>query len=318
MSNERTIATLPALARPYLASELPDWVEPRWYSNPQEALAQGPGARIGWFDMYDKPALAAVIANAADMVWYNTVLAGLDGLPLRELHARGLRVTNGAGLNAITIAEYVLMGMLTIAKDYRSIVRAQDRHEWLPEPPGRVELAGSRALVLGYGGIGKLVAQQLGALQVEVTVVRRHGDPAGRTLGPDQWRSRLGGFDWVILAVPATPETERMIGAAELAAMKPGAVLLNVARGVVVDQDALVESLRSGHLGAAFLDVTDPEPLPPEHPLWSLDNAHVTMHLSGRAQTRMFERASQRFLGNLARYRTGEPLEYQVDLLQGY
>ena len=318
MSDDRIIATLPALARPFLEPELPAWVEPRWYSSKQEALAMGPGARIGWFDMYDKRALAAVVANAADMHWYNTVLAGLDGLPLRELHARGLLVTNGAGINAVTIAEYVLMGMLTIAKGYRAIVRAQDRHEWLPEPPGRAELAGSHALVLGYGGIGKLVAQQLSALQVEVTVVRRHADRSGRMLGPDQWRSRLGGYDWVILAVPATPETERMIGAAELAAMKPGAVLLNVARGVVVDQDALVEALRSGHLGAAFLDVTDPEPLPPDHALWSLDNAYITMHMSGRAQTRMFERASQRFLGNLARYRAGAPLEYQVDLLQGY
>lgn len=318
MSDHRIIATLPALARPYLEPQLPAWVEPRWYDGMQEALAMGPGARIGWFDMYDKPALAAVIARAADMGWYNTVLAGLDGLPLRDMHARGLVVTNGAGLNAITIAEYVLMGMLTIAKGYRAIVRAQDRHAWLPEPPGRVELAGSRALVLGYGGIGKLVAQQLSALQVQVTVVRRQGDVSGRVLGPDQWRGQLGQYDWVILAVPATPETERMIGAEELAAMKPGAVLLNVARGVVVDQDALVESLRTGHLGAAFLDVTDPEPLPPEHPLWSLDNAHITMHMSGRAQTRMFERASQRFLGNLERYRAGAPLEFQVDLLKGY
>jgi len=318
MPHDPLIATLPALARPHLAPHLPDWLQPRWYSGKQEALAMGPGAHIGWFDLYDKPALSAVIADAADMRWYNTVLAGLDGLPLRDLHIRGLRVTNGAGLNAVTIAEYVLMGMLTIAKDYRAIVRAQDRHEWMPEPPGRAELAGSRALVLGYGGIGKLVAQQLGALQVEVTVVRRQEDTSDRVLGPAQWRDRLGEFDWVILAVPATPETERMIGAAELAAMKPGAVLLNVALGVVVDHDALVQALRTGHLGAAFLDVTEPEPLPPDHPLWSLDNAHITMHLSGRAQTRMFERASQRFLDNLARFRAGEPLAFEVDLQRGY
>jgi phosphoglycerate dehydrogenase-like enzyme len=87
---------------------------------------------------------------------------------------------------------------------------------------------------------------------------------------------------------------------------------------VVVDHDALVQALRTGHLGAAFLDVTDPEPLPPDHPLWSLDNAHITMHLSGRAQTRMFERASQRFLDNLARFRAGEPLAFEVDLQRGY
>jgi len=306
------------MARLFLEPHLPAWLDARWYSNKHEAMAMGPGAQIGWFDLYDKPALCALIANADDMRWYNTLLAGLDGLPLRELHARGLLVTNGAGINAVTMAEYVLMGMLTIAKGYRAIVRAQDRHEWLPEPPGRAELAGSRALILGYGGIGKLVAEQLTALQVEVTVVRRQGALTGRVLGPDQWRPVLGGFDWVILAVPATPQTERMIGAAELAAMKPGAVLLNVARGVVVDTDALVESLRTRHLGAAFLDVTDPEPLPADHPLWSLDNCHITMHMSGRSQTRMFERASQRFLDNLNRFRAGQPLAYQVDLEQGY
>lgn len=318
MSDDRTIATLPAAARPFLEPHLPSWLEPRWYRSNEEAFAMGPGAQIGWFDWYDKPALSAVIAHAADLRWYNTVLAGLDGLPLPTLHARGLRVTNGAGLNAVTIAEYVLMGMLTIAKGYRDIVRAQDRHVWLPEPPSRVELAGSRALILGHGGIGKLVAEQLAALQVEVTVVRRQGSGAQGVLGPDQWRARLGEFDWVILAVPATPQTERMVGAAELAAMKRGAVLLNVARGVVVDQDALVQALATKHLGAAFLDVTDPEPLPPDHPLWSLDNAHITMHLSGRSQTRMFERASQRFLDNLPRFRAGAPLAWQVDLLQGY
>lgn len=109
-----------------------------------------------------------------------------------------------------------------------------------------------------------------------------------------------------------------MVAAAELAAMKPGAVLLNVARGVVVDTDALVESLRTRHLGAAFLDVTDPEPLPADHPLWSQDNCHITMHMSGRSQTRMFERASQRFLDNLGRFRASQPLAYQVDLEQGY
>ena len=137
---------------------------------------------------------------------------------------------------------------------------------------------------------------------------------AGGALGPAQWRDRLGAFDWVILAVPATPQTERMIGAPEFASMKPGAVLVNVARGTVVDQDALVQALRSGQLGAAFLDVTDPEPLPADHPLWGLDNAHISMHMSGRSQTRMFERASQRFLDNLARFRAGQPMAFPEEL----
>ena len=100
--------------------------------------------------------------------------------------------------------------------------------------------------------------------------------------------------------------------------MKPGAVLVNIARGSVVDQDALVEALKARSIAAAFLDVTEPEPLPADHPLWRLDNAHITMHLSGRAQTLMFPRSASRFLENLARYRAGEPLRHQVDLALGY
>jgi phosphoglycerate dehydrogenase-like enzyme len=137
-------------------------------------------------------------------------------------------------------------------------------------------------------------------------------------LTPDQWRARLGEFDWVILAVPGTAETEGMIGAAEIAAMKPSAVLVNVARGSVVDQDALVAALTDRRIGGAFLDVTTPEPLPADHPLWSLPNAHVTMHLSGRAQAKMFKRAAARFLDNLGRYKRGEPLWPQVDFKLGY
>src|SRR5690606_38213941 len=145
------------------------------------------------------------------------------------------------------------------------------------------------------------------AFEVEVSVVRRSGGEGA--LGPDEWRARLGEFDWVILAAPATPETDAMIGAEELAAMKADAVLVNIGRGAVVDQDALVAALEDKRIGGAFLDVTTPEPLPGDHKLWSLDNAHVTMHLSGRAQDRMFVRSAERFIVNCRRYVAGEPLE---------
>ena len=109
-----------------------------------------------------------------------------------------------------------------------------------------------------------------------------------------------------------------MIGAAELAAMKSTASILNFARGAVIDQDALVEALRNRTVAGAWLDVTDPEPLPGGHPLWSLDNCHISMHLSGRSQTKLFPRAAERFLANLERYRSGEELAYRVDLTLGY
>ena len=154
------------------------------------------------------------------------------------------------------------------------------------------------------------------AFNVDVTVVRR--TPGPNTLTPDQWRSQLGEFDWVLLAVPSTPETTEMIGADELAAMKQSAVIVNIARGEVIDQDALMKALQDKQIGAAFLDVTTPEPLPADHVLWTLNNCHISMHLSGRAQDKMFVRSANRFFENLERYRKGEPLSPLVNLDLGY
>jgi phosphoglycerate dehydrogenase-like enzyme len=208
------------------------------------------------------------------------------------------------------------MGMLTIAKGYRTVARAQDRHEWLHDAPGKRELYGSKVLILGAGGIGSRVARLLSSFDVEVKMMRR--TPSPDTLGPDEWRGRLGEFDWVIVAVASTPDTTYMIGATELAAMKPGATIMNFSRGFVIDTEALLASAREGRLGAAWLDVTDPEPLPADHPLWDCDNVHISMHLSGRSQDKLIERGAERFLANLEHYGKGEPLEHAVDLSLGY
>ncbi len=322
MSN-KVPAALTAMIRPYVQGRLPDWLEPRWYASRDEAFAIVPGAEIGWLDFADKVAMSQAITLAKDLKWLNSVYAGVDGFPLPTLTERGVRVTNGVGINALTIAEYVVMGMLTIAKGYRAVVQAQARHEWLLEAPGKMELAGSKALMVGFGAIGQLTASRLQAFGVDVTAVRRTVGPTPQdasltVLGPEQWQARLGEFDWVILAVPATAQTAQMMGASELAAMKKTATLINVVRGSVVDQVAVAQALRNGTIAHAFLDVTEPEPLPPDHELWSLPNAHITMHLSGRSQSRMFERAAERFLANLQHYRNGQPLTHQVDLVAGY
>jgi phosphoglycerate dehydrogenase-like enzyme len=288
----KSTLVMAGLVRPLIEPRLPDWVEPHWFMSKEQALELAPTAEIGWFDMHDKADMADVISAATKLKWLNSIYAGVDGMPLAQLKAQGTVVTNGAGINAITIAEYVVMGMLTVAKGYAQVVRAGDRHEWLQDSPGKVELFGTTALLLGYGAIGKLIKERLEPFGVKVTAVRRTPGPG--TLAPDQWRAHLGEYDWIILAVPATAETEAMIGAEELATMKPTATLINIARGSVVDQDALVTALRDKQIGAAFLDVTTPEPLPADHPLWVLDNAHM------------------------ARYRDGEPLEPQVNLDLGY
>ena len=311
-----TTAVLSALIRPLIEPRLPDWIQPLWFSSQEQALELAPRAEIGWFDFAQPEPMVAVTRAAAKLRWLNSIYAGLDFLPLDLLRERGVVVTNGAGINAITIAEYVVMLMLAHAKGLPQVIRAADRQEWLLDSPGKRELAGERVLLLGLGAIGGLVKIRLEAFDMEVVPVRRSG--ADGALRPDEWRGRLGEFDWIILAVPATAETDGMIGAAELAAMKPNAVLVNVARGTVVDQDALIAALQEKRIEAALLDVTTPEPLPPEHPLWGLDNALITMHLSGRAQTRMFARSADRFVANLERWRRGEAVEPQMDLQLGY
>lgn len=311
-----TKAVLSALIRPLVEPRLPDWVEPMWFMSKEQALEFAPQAEIGWFDLNEKEPMIEIAHAATNLKWLNSIYAGLDFMPLDVLAERGVVVTNGVGINAITIAEYTVMLMLAHAKGYREVVRAQERHEWLLDSPGKRELSGERVLLLGLGAIGKLIKTRLEAFDMEVVPVRRSG--AEGALTPDAWRGELGCFDWVVLAVPSTPETRHMIGAAELAAMRPNAVLVNIARGDVVDQGALVAALDKKQIEAALLDVTDPEPLPPDHPLWELDNAQVTMHLSGRAQTKMFQRSADRFVENLERWQRGEPVEPQLDLALGY
>ena len=241
------IALLSSLIRPLVEPHLPDAVDARFFSSLDELYTMAPEAEIGWFDLNEKEPMAEAVTLASNLKWLNSIYAGLDFLPLDLLRQRGVTITNGVGINAIAIAEYVTMMMLVHAKGYREVVRAQDRREWLPDSPGKIELPGTRALLLGFGAIGQQIKPRLEGLGVEVVPVRRSG--ADGALGPDEWRGRLGEFDWVILAVPATSETDGMIGAGELAAMKDSAVLVNIARGAVVEQDALVAALEAKSIG---------------------------------------------------------------------
>jgi phosphoglycerate dehydrogenase-like enzyme len=214
------------------------------------------------------------------------------------------------------------MMMLAFARDHAAIVRAADRHEWLASVPLVTrELAGSRVLILGYGEIGQAIDRMLQGFRAETVAVRRQPGPdkrGGRTLGPHEWRGQLHTFDWVVLALPGTPETRGLFDAATLSGMKPDAVLVNMARADVVDQQALVAMLHAGTLGGAICDLTDPEPIPPGHPLWDTPNCHVTMHQAGLPTQTTRQAAADRFVANCARFLAGEPLVSQVNLSLGY
>lgn len=310
-------AVLPAIARGLLEPHLPAGIEPAWFASPAEAEAMIANAAIAWVDMQPtRLTEAAIRASGPDLRWVSTIYAGLDAFPLDLLRDRGVIVTNGAGINAVAVAEYALLGILAAAKRFDTVIRAADRQEWLIDAPGKVELADTRALVVGYGTIGRLIGERLAAFGVDVTGVTRSGRDG--TLTPDAWVSRLGEYDWVVLAAPSTSATKALIGAAELAAMKPSAWLINIARGDMIDQDALLAALRDKGIAGAFLDPTDPEPLPAGHPLWTAPNCMVSMHLSGRSQTRMFQRGAALFLENLEAFVAGRPMRNVADLAAGY
>jgi len=309
-------AVLPALARPLVEPHVPPGLEVAWYTTPEEARALAADADIGWLDHNDPRVWAANVAGAPRLQWLSTIYAGLDALDTASLRARGTRVTNGSGVNAHTVAEYAVLGALVAAKRFDQVVRSADRHEWPVDAPGKLELYRGKALVIGYGTIGRLIGDRLRGFEMEVTGVTRSGAPG--TIGPDAWRERLGAFDWIFLAAPATPDSRAMIGAAELAAMKPSAWIVNVGRGELIDQDALIEACGKRRIAGAFLDTVTPEPLPPDHPLWTTPNVVLSMHLSGRSQTQMFMRATALLVENLHAFIEGRPLRNEVDLDAGY
>jgi phosphoglycerate dehydrogenase-like enzyme len=225
--------------------------------------------------------------------------------------------TSAAGAYAVAVAEYVLALLLAAAKRLPECARA---HRWLkPELEGR-QLGGATIGIVGAGAIGRESIRLLEPFGVRVLALTRSGanvPGADRSVGPEGLDELLEQSEYVVLCAPLTPETAGMIGARELALLGPGGVLVNVARGGLVDTDALVAALRDGGLRGACLEVTEPEPLPEGHPLWSEPRALITPHVSNtRAQ--LDAALARRVEENVARFRAGEPLIGVIDLATGY
>jgi len=277
-----------------------------------EVLALGPDR--GW-------PVADVVVSAPHLRWVHTRAAGVDRgqmQPLQVFRDRGITVTNGSGISSVPIAEYVVMAMLAISRGLPGMLAAQGLREWV-KPAATRELAGSHLLLLGFGDVGRTVWDRLQPFGVIGTAVRRWpGAESGpEIVGPAGWRPRLGEFDWVVATTPLNRETRHLVGERELAAMQQHAWLINVSRGGVVDQRALTTALRRSDIGGAWLDVTDPEPLPPDDELWSLPNAVITPHSSWQSP-RFAERSGELLLDNLRHWCAGRPLRNVVDLEAGY
>ncbi|MBZ6378208.1 hypothetical protein B5C34_01000 [Pacificimonas flava] len=310
---------LSAFWRHAMEPRLPSDVEAAWFQTVDEAAEAVKGADAAQLDLLaPENDVRRVIEGADRLRWISCCFAGVDRYPLDLMQEKGITFTNGVGLVAVPVAEWAVMGVYALAKGFPGVVRMHDRKEWREEPFGTVEVSSAKVLLIGYGHIGKEIARQLRGVGADVTVVRSKPDPTEGVLGPDDWRARLGDFDFVILAAPGTEENRGMIGADELRAMKKSAHLINIGRGSLIDQTAYKTAVDGGEIAGGLLDPTEPEPLPGDDPLWDAENTIITAHLSGRSQTTMPDRLTDLFLENLSRFRAGKELINFVDTERGY
>ncbi|MEO6710377.1 MAG: D-2-hydroxyacid dehydrogenase [Planctomycetota bacterium] len=265
------------------------------------------------------------LAAAGQLVWVQAMGAGVERFLALEGLAKQERVvlTNMRGVHGPAISEHVFAMLLFLTRDLRFHVANQASGTWKQEGSSRrpITLQGRTLLVVGLGGIGSEVAERAHGFGMHVIATRRSdtaSPPFIEHVGrPDELKALLPRADVVVVCTPLTPETDQLFDRQTFAAMKPGAYLVNIARGRIVQTQALVEALRDGRLAGACLDVTDPEPLPADHPLWQMANVVITPHVSNDSEL-TDQRAAQLFHENLRRFAAGEPLLNVVDKLAGY
>lgn len=258
----------------------------------------------------------AAAAQASNLKWMHVFNAGVDNPVFTAFVERGVRLTTSSGSTAKPIAQTAIGGMLMLARGFPAWGESQRRHAWEPiradVPP---DLETQTLAVLGVGAIGNEIARLARAIGLHVVGVRRSAqrntDHVDEMVPTAALKQVLPRADWLALACPLTDETRGIIGAAELAMLPPGAHVINIARGEVMDEAALIEALRSGHIGGAYLDVVSTEPLPPESLLWDLPNVIISPHNSAISAGNE-RRTVEYFLGNLAAWARGEALLNEV------
>ncbi len=256
---------------------------------------------------------ALSILKATSVKWMHTFSAGVDSPFFVQLMERGVRLTNSSGATASPIAQTTVLYMLALSRNVRAWFQHQEKHEWARQE--FAELDGARLAVLGMGPIGIEIARLGVALNMNVEAIRRTptGSEPCPTFSFDQLPRVLAHADWVAVALPLTDDTRQIFDTKTFAIMKPGAHFINVGRGELVDEDALIAALQSGHLAGAALDVFATEPLPADSPLWDMDNVIITPH-SSSASAQSGLRSEDIFVKNLARYVADEPLLNEVNL----
>ncbi|HET8546397.1 MAG TPA: D-2-hydroxyacid dehydrogenase [Bryobacteraceae bacterium] len=267
-----------------------------------------PEADVIFHCLGDGTLLRQIWPLARNVKWVHSMAAGVEEALFPELCASPVPLTNARGVHKRSLAEFVVAAILFFAKDLRRMLRNQAAARW--EPFDIEELHGHVLGVVGYGEIGRASAELARAFGMEVRGVGRRHTRAERN-------ALLAASDYVLVAAPATAETAGLIGETEIAVMKANAVLINVGRGPVVDERALVHALQRGRIRGAALDVFNEEPLPTEHPFWRLENVLLSPHCADHTPVWM-ENATELFLRNFEHFVRGKPLENIVDKQAGY
>jgi phosphoglycerate dehydrogenase-like enzyme len=266
------------------------------------------------------------LASARRLRWVHATAAGVGLLMFPEMIASEVIITNSRGLHADAMAEHTVAVILSFVRQLHRARDAQRERRWAQDelwtvPPEFGTLSGTTMVLVGLGAVGGAIATRARALGVHVVAVRRHPRPdpapADEQWGIDALLRLLPRADWLVLAAPLTADTRHLIGAQQLERLAPSAVIVNVGRGHLIDEPALVASLAAGRLAGAALDVVEHEPLPADSPLWSMPNVLLTPHVSGLAPD-YWGRAMRMFEENLRRFMDGRPLLNVVDKQAGY
>ena len=264
--------------------------------------------------------------HARKLKWIHSTAVGVSQLMYPELRSSGVILTNPSGILSAPIAEHTMGLMIALARHFPDSVRYQDRARWsqieVSSQPGPLtELNGQLLLIVGYGSIGRELARRARAFDMRVWGVTRSGkgdtSHAEKILSVAQLDDALPHADYIVLSAPDTQETQQLIGPAQIAKMKRGARLINVGRGSLLDEAALIRALETGALGGAALDVTATEPLPAESPLWKTPNLLITPHTSG-VSDRLWQKETKLLMDLLGRWFDGRDLFNVVDFTRGY
>jgi phosphoglycerate dehydrogenase-like enzyme len=278
-----------------------------------ERLAEDADVILSW--SLAGQVLRDVFAMAPRVKWVHSRSAGLDTVLFPELIASPVPLTNGKGVFSQSLGEFALAAILYFAKDFRRMIRNQEGRRW--EQFDVEEISRQTVGIVGYGDIGRACASRARAMGMQVLAVKRHGPASDEVFLTADRAAMIARCDYIIAAAPLTPETRGLIGEPEFAVMKPNAVVINVGRGPVIDEAAMLRALTEKRIKGAALDVFDTEPLPTGHIFYELDNVLLSPHCADHTSD-WTEQAMRFFLAQFERYRTGEPLENVVTKHLGY